>query len=81
MLDKSEHHQKATEAGIAALMQDMGERAKNAAQVLAIATTERKHAALIGAAEALRENMENILDANAIDMESGKKNRPHRFFP
>ena len=38
---------------IPALMMDLGIRAKRAAQTLATASGERKHAALIGAADAV----------------------------
>ncbi|MEP1208529.1 MAG: glutamate-5-semialdehyde dehydrogenase [Rhizobiaceae bacterium] len=69
MLDKSEHSQ----ADIEALMQDMGRNAAEAASVLATASSDRKHAALIGAAEALRDNVEKILNANAIDMANGEE--------
>lgn len=54
-------------------MQDMGRKAAAAAKVLATASSDRKHAALIGAAEALRHNAGKILDANAIDMANGRE--------
>ena len=69
MAEKKEH----TEAEIAAIMQEMGRKAKGAAAILATASTDRKHAALTGAAEALRNNIGKILEANAIDMENGQK--------
>ncbi len=69
MLDKSKHSQ----AEIAAIMQDMGRKAAAAAKVLATTSSDRKHAALIGAAEALRNNIGKILDANAIDMANGEE--------
>ena len=69
MLDKTEN----TLKDVTALMNEMGERAAAAAHVLATASTERKHAALIGAAEALRNNVDTILQANAIDMANGTK--------
>ena len=69
MLDKTEN----TQTNITALMGDMGQKAAAAAQVLANTSTERKHAALIGAAEALRNNVDTILKANAIDMANGTK--------
>ncbi len=58
---------------IAALMADMGQRAKDAAAVLATATAERKHAALIGAAEAVWRRRAEIIEANAKDMEYGRE--------
>jgi glutamate-5-semialdehyde dehydrogenase len=56
---------------IHALMADIGARAKAAAATLATATAERKHAALISAAEAVWTNREAILEANAQDMAYG----------
>ncbi|MCJ8308749.1 MAG: glutamate-5-semialdehyde dehydrogenase [Rhizobiaceae bacterium] len=69
MLDKTEN----TLKDVTALMNEMGEKAAAAAHVLATASTERKHAALVGAAEALRNNIDTILQANAIDMANGTK--------
>ena len=57
---------------ISALMADIGSRAKAAAATLATATAERKHAALISAAEAVWTNRTKILEANAQDMAYGK---------
>ncbi|MEM1316269.1 MAG: glutamate-5-semialdehyde dehydrogenase [Pseudomonadota bacterium] len=59
-------------ADIPALMADIGARARAAAAELASATAERKHAALIGAAEALLDRRGQIADANALDMEYGR---------
>ena len=56
------------DAGVPALMAEMGRRAKAAATVLATASSERKHAALIGAAEAVWERREAILMANCEDV-------------
>ncbi len=53
---------------IAALMEDMGARARAAAQVLAMAGSERKFAALVSAAEAVERRADEILDANAEDL-------------
>ena len=50
------------------LIEDMGRRARAAAAVLATATAERKHAALIGAAEAVWRRRGEILAANDEDM-------------
>lgn len=55
------------------LMADIGARAKAAATVLAGATAERKHAALISAAEAIWRNRAEILEANAKDLEYGRE--------
>jgi len=57
---------------IAALMAEMGRKARAAAGVLATATAERKHAALIGAAEVLNRQRAGILEANRIDLEAGR---------
>ena len=56
---------------ITALMADIGTRAKAAAAILATATAERKHAALISAAEAVWANRTTILEANVQDMAYG----------
>ncbi|KAA2316958.1 glutamate-5-semialdehyde dehydrogenase [Pseudooceanicola sediminis] len=53
------------------LMAGIGRAAKAAAAELAFATAERKHAALIGAAEAVQRNVSAILEANARDMAYG----------
>tara|TARA_R110002110_G_scaffold100205_1_gene255503 strand:+ start:8503 stop:9768 length:1266 start_codon:yes stop_codon:yes gene_type:complete len=54
------------------LMADIGRRAKVAAAELASASAERKHAALIGAAEAVWHNRAEILAANEKDMAFGR---------
>ena len=58
---------------IPALMHDIGTRAKTAARELAFASAERKHAALIGAAEAVWKNRAEIIDANAKDLDYGRE--------
>ncbi|QIA21322.1 glutamate-5-semialdehyde dehydrogenase [Mesorhizobium sp. AA22] len=55
----------------AALMADIGRRARAAARPLAVATAERKHAALIAMAQAILRRERDILDANAIDIRNG----------
>ncbi|WP_372802223.1 glutamate-5-semialdehyde dehydrogenase [Paracoccus seriniphilus] len=55
-----------------ALVTNMGEAARAAAVDLATASAERKHAALIGAADAIRTNAEAILAANAQDLDFGR---------
>ena len=57
---------------IPALMADIGARAKAAAADLAFASAERKHAALIGAADAVWTNRQVIIDANAEDQVYGE---------
>ncbi|MEM6305457.1 MAG: glutamate-5-semialdehyde dehydrogenase [Pseudomonadota bacterium] len=58
---------------IAALMADMGARARAAATQLATATAERKHAALISAAEAVWNRRDEIIAANAKDLDFGRE--------
>ncbi len=50
----------------------LGERAKAAARVLALATTEQKDKALKAIADALRIGADKIIEANSIDLENGK---------
>lgn len=57
---------------IPALMADIGTRAKSAAASLAFASAERKHAALISAAEHVWNSRDAIIAANALDMEFGR---------
>ena len=65
MLDKTD-----SQADIAALMADIGRRAKAAARPLAIAGTEQKNAALNAMADAISAHRQDILAANAIDVEA-----------
>lgn len=55
------------------MLEQIGKAARAAAQVLATASAERKHAALIGAAEAVWDRRADILAANASDMEAGRQ--------
>lgn len=57
---------------IQTLIQAIGARASAAARALAFASAERKHAALIGAAEAVWRRRAEILEANQKDMEFGR---------
>jgi glutamate-5-semialdehyde dehydrogenase len=59
----------------AALMADIGRRARAAARPLAIASAERKHAALIAMADAILRGEDKILAANAIDLRNGEEAR------
>ena len=59
----------------AALMAEIGRRARAAARPLATATAERKHAALVGMAQAIERREQDILDANAIDLANGEEAR------
>ncbi|NOD63312.1 MULTISPECIES: glutamate-5-semialdehyde dehydrogenase [unclassified Ruegeria] len=58
---------------IPALMADLGKRAKEASRDLAFASAERKHAALIAAADAVWANREQIIEANQKDLEFGRE--------
>ncbi len=58
---------------IHAMMQDLGQQAKAAAQVLSIAPTEQKNDALLKAAELLRARAPLIIEANAKDMAAGQQ--------
>lgn len=64
-----------TDAGedVKTLMQDIGQRARAAAAQVATASAERKHAALISAADALLSTSGDILAANARDLEYGRE--------
>jgi glutamate-5-semialdehyde dehydrogenase len=57
---------------IPALMDGMGRAARAAAAELAFATAERKHAALIAAADAVWARRAEIIDANAKDLDYGR---------
>ena len=56
------------------MLTEIGKKAKNAAAALAIASTEDKNRILQAIANALRENCDKILEANALDIENGRKN-------
>ncbi|GLQ26605.1 glutamate-5-semialdehyde dehydrogenase [Sulfitobacter pacificus] len=58
---------------ITSLMADIGARAKAASTALAVASAERKHAALISAAENIWKTREDILAANAEDLIFGRE--------
>jgi glutamate-5-semialdehyde dehydrogenase len=55
------------------LMAEIGRNARAAARPLATATAERKHAALVGMAQAIERRRQDILDANAIDIANGEE--------
>ncbi len=57
----------------ARLMAEIGRKARAAARPLATASAERKHAALIGMADAILRREQEILDANAIDVSNGEE--------
>ena len=58
---------------IPALMADLGKRAKDASRDLAFASAERKHAALIAAADAVWKNRAQIIEANKKDLDYGRE--------
>ena len=53
-------------------MQDMGKRARAAAQVLAMATSAQKTQALLAAADALAARADAVIAANATDMDAAR---------
>lgn len=55
---------------IESMIENLGQQAKAAAKALASATTEQKNQALTVAANALRQNMAILLEANALDVSS-----------
>lgn len=57
---------------IAGMMAEIGKNARASARDLAFATAERKHAALIGAAEAVWKRRADIMAANEKDLEYGR---------
>ena len=61
---------KETEMDVAAVVAQLGQRAKAAAQDLALATAEQRNLALREAAKALRARTSEILEANAADLNS-----------
>ena len=59
---------------LAALMTDIGRRAKTAARVLALASPEQKNRALAGIAKAIRADAAGIIAANAEDLIEARAN-------
>ncbi len=57
---------------ISELMNDIGARARAASAELAFASAERKHAALVAAADAVWNSRAAIIEANGQDMEFGR---------
>ncbi|MEX0628016.1 MAG: glutamate-5-semialdehyde dehydrogenase [Cucumibacter sp.] len=62
------------------MMARIGADARAAAIVLATASAERKHAALIAAADAIRDASEEILAANELDMQTARANGANHAF-
>lgn len=68
MLDEVKNKQ-----DVESVMLEIGRNAKAASRPLAIASAERKHAALIAMADAVVARTDTILAANAIDLENARK--------
>ncbi|WP_331372510.1 glutamate-5-semialdehyde dehydrogenase [Sinorhizobium chiapasense] len=60
-------------ADVNSVMLEIGRLAKAASRPLAIASAERKHAALIAMADAIVARTDEILGANAVDLENARK--------
>ncbi|WVT73008.1 glutamate-5-semialdehyde dehydrogenase [Sinorhizobium chiapasense] len=58
---------------VESVMLEIGRRAKAASRPLAVASAERKHAALIAMADAIIARGQEILAANAIDLENARE--------
>ena len=56
------------------MLTEIGKKAKEASAKLAVTSTQDKNKILQAMADALRENCNKILEANAIDIENGRKN-------
>ncbi|OCP18221.1 MULTISPECIES: glutamate-5-semialdehyde dehydrogenase [unclassified Ensifer] len=58
---------------VESVMLEIGRQAKAASRPLAVATAERKHAALVAMAETVVNRRDEILAANAIDLENARQ--------
>ncbi|AWI59157.1 glutamate-5-semialdehyde dehydrogenase [Sinorhizobium fredii] len=67
-------------ADVDAIMLEIGRRAKAAARPLAIASAERKHAALVAMADAIIAKSGEILAANAVDLENARESGVAKAF-
>jgi glutamate-5-semialdehyde dehydrogenase len=67
-------------ADLAAMMRDIGRRARAAARPLALAPAAQKNAALAAMAEAIRARRADILRANATDLAEARAGRPTAAF-
>ncbi len=56
------------------MLTEIGKRVKNASAEIAVASTDDKNKILKAIADALRENCDEILKANAIDLQNGRNN-------
>ena len=59
---------------IKSYMQTVGTQAREASRVIAAADTSLKNQALMAIADALNSERDNLLAANAVDMENGRNN-------
>lgn len=59
---------------IKAYMQQLGQQARSASRIIATTNTKTKNAALLAIADALNNNRQQILAANAIDLKNGQEN-------
>jgi len=71
---------KTVEADTAAVMPEIGQRARKAARVLALAPSAQKDKALAAIADAIRERKADILAANAEDLAEAKRNGANAAF-
>ena len=71
---------KTVEADTAAVMPEIGQRARKAARVLALAPTAQKDKALAAIAEAIRKRKADILAANAEDIAEAKRGGANAAF-
>ncbi|MBX9774296.1 MAG: glutamate-5-semialdehyde dehydrogenase [Xanthobacteraceae bacterium] len=71
---------KTVEAETAAVMPEIGQRARKAARALALAPTAQKNKALAAIAEAIRTRKADILAANAEDLAEAKRNGANAAF-
>jgi glutamate-5-semialdehyde dehydrogenase len=71
---------KTVEADTAAAMPEIGQRARKAARVLALAPTAQKDKALAAIAETIRRRKAAILAANAEDMAEAKRGGANEAF-
>ena len=61
------------------MLTEIGKRVKNASAEIAVASTDQKNRILKAISDALRENCDEILKANAIDLENGRNNGKRYF--
>jgi glutamate-5-semialdehyde dehydrogenase len=71
---------KTVEADTAAVMPEIGQRARKAARALALAPTAQKDKALAAIAEAIRKRRADILAANAEDLAEARRNGANAAF-